>query len=99
MNRSKRVLALIACIGMVLVLFTSFVYIVHEADHACVGRHCEVCRHIEEVRALLHSFGLLVLTVLLVRAALTLRRALCAPDGLRVSLRCTLVSWKVRLNN
>ena len=99
MSNAKRVLALITCIGMILVLFTSSAYIVHEAGHTCVGEKCEVCERIEEVKAVLHSFVLMFVAVLLAHAVLFLRRALHATDGLNLRFLCTLVSWKVRLNN
>lgn len=99
MSNAKRAAALITCIGMILVLFTSSAYIAHEAGHNCVGEHCEVCVRIEEVKAMLHSFALAVAAVLWVFAALSLHRALHTMDGLNLHAPCTLVSWKVRLNN
>ena len=99
MSNAKRALALITCIGMMLVLFTSSAYIVHEAGHTCVGEHCEVCERIEEVKAVLHSFELVAAVVLAVFVILSLRRALHTMDGLNLRPQCTLVSWKVRLNN
>lgn len=99
MSNAKRAAALITCIGMILVLFTSSAYIAREAGHNCVGERCEVCERIEEVKAMLHGFALAVAVALLVFAALSLHRALHAMDGLNLYTPCTLVSWKVRLNN
>ena len=99
MSDAKRAAALITCIGMILVLFTSSAYIAHEAGHICVGEECEVCERIEEVKAMLHGFALAIVAVLLVLAVLSLHRALHTMEGLCLHAPCTLVSWKVRLNN
>ena len=99
MSNAKRAAAPITCIGMILVLFTSSAYIAHEAGHNCVGEHCEVCERIEEVKAMLHGFALAIAVVLLVYAVLSLHRALHTMDGLNLHAPCTLVSWKVRLND
>ena len=99
MNTAKRAGALLLCLGMILVLFTSSAYIAHEAVHNCLGEHCEICEHIAEVRALLHSLGLLILAVLLVYALLSIHRSLRGAEGRCTHAPCTLVSWKVRLNN
>ena len=99
MSKTKRALALCMCIGMILVLFTSSAYLVHEAGHECAGDHCETCKRIQEVRAILSSFLVLALAWRFVSVILPFRRTLLAAgdDGLRP--RCTLVSWKVRLDN
>ncbi len=99
MSNVKRTLALITCVGIILFLFSSSAYITHEADHTCVGDHCEVCRCIEEVRAILHSFALMTIAVLLVLAVLALHRSALLADGWSLYAPCTLVSLKVRLNN
>ena len=52
MSNAKRAAALITCIGMILVLFTSSAYIAHEAGHICVGEECEVCERIASIAAM-----------------------------------------------
>ena len=99
MTKVKRAIALFICIGMILVLFTSFAYILHEAGHNCVGEHCDVCKRVEVVKAVLQSFSLLIAAVLITSVVLRLHRFLHAMEGLRLHNSCTLVSWKVRLNN
>lgn len=99
MSKAKRAAALLACIGMILVLFTSSAYIALEAGHDCVGEHCEVCEYIGEAMAILRGFGLMVAAALLVCAVMALRHAIHRTEGIWLHPACTPVSWKVRLNN
>ena len=99
MRNAKRAAALITCIGMILVLFISSAYVVHEAGHACAGEHCEVCVRVEAVKAMLYGFTLLAGAVLSVRAILSFRHVLHVMAGRRLRSQCTLVSWKVRLDD
>ncbi|MBR3333425.1 MAG: hypothetical protein IKG23_03975 [Clostridia bacterium] len=46
MTNAKRAGAMILCIGLVLVLAVSVVFIVHEADHDCSGEDCPICQAI-----------------------------------------------------
>ncbi len=100
MSKAKRAVALILCVGMVLVLFTSSAYLAHEADHLCAGDHCEICERVERVRVMLHRFALLFLALFLaVCAVLPPHRSLLSVERPELYVPCTLVSWKVRLNN
>lgn len=99
MNKQKRLLALLLCVGMLFVLFASSAYIAHEADHHCAGEHCEICENIARMEALLQSFALLGAVLLLLFSLPAFLRVFRAEEGLRASHAPTLVSWKVRLNN
>ena len=92
-------MALLLGIGLVLTLFVSSAFIALEADHDCVGEHCDICGHIEECRALLHSIGLLVFMLLISLVMLPGGHGKHVADGIRLPVRASLVSWKVRLNN
>lgn len=99
MNKQKRLIALLMCVGMLLILFVSSAYIVHEAGHDCTGEDCPICEFIAQVERVQRGFGMVLLALLLMFLVLTIcnfhrggnRESLPASD--------TLVSWKIRLNN
>lgn len=99
MTHVKRAAALFVCICMVFILFASFAFIAHQACHDCVGERCGVCKRIEEVKAMLQSFSLLIPAALLLTAVLFIHRFLHTMEGFRLHTACTLVTWKVRLND
>lgn len=99
MSDQKRLLALMLCISLVFVLFTSSAYIAHEADHDCTGEECEICENIAQMEVLLRSFTLLGVVLLALFALLTVHRVCFAAGELRAYAAPTLVGWKVRLNN
>ena len=99
MSKARRFGALLLCIGMVLVLLISSAYIVHEADHDCVGEGCHTCETIERLTAVIRGFGM-VLLVLLVAILLLALRPICRfPERESLPVGGTLISWKIRLNN
>jgi hypothetical protein len=99
MNKQKRALALILCVGMIFVLFASSACIAHEAEHECAGENCEICESIAQMEALLHSFALLGAALLLLFTLLSFQRAFRLLAALRAYSAPTPVGWKVRLNN
>ena len=99
MNKQKRALALILCVGIIFVLFASSACIAHEAEHHCAGEDCEICESIAQMEALLHSFALLGAALLLLFTLPSFLRAFRAEERLRAYAAPTLVGWKVRLNN
>ena len=99
MNKQKRALALILCVGMIFVLFASSACIAHEAEHHCAGEDCEICESIAQMEALLHSFALLGVMLYLLFTLLSFHRVFHAWTALRAYAAPTLVGWKVRLNN
>ena len=99
MQKSRRALAWVFCCAFVLTLFTSSVFILHEAHHDCTGEDCPVCRQVALAASVLRCLGLALLWAL---AFLLPHRVLCVFGGGR-RIRCaspiTLVTCKVRLNN
>ncbi len=99
MLTSKRLLALLLCLGMLLVLSASSAFLVHESGHDCCGDGCAVCESIAHTKALLQSFLLLGM-LLAARYSFSLLFRSCRTDipvhGCRVP---TLVTWKIRLND
>ena len=99
MNQRKRRNALLLCIGMILSLSVSSAYIVHVSGHACDGKSCQTCVLVAETIALLSSFALLGAIIrTLFSAVFSLRITRVKVAGAS-GLPCTLVGWKVRLNN
>ncbi len=99
MTNRKRTAALLLCIGLVFALAVSSAFIAHEAGHDCSGDDCPICRMIAVSVNLLRALGLAVLILSALFALLQegcVRRKqprLCLPAS------CTLVSWKIRLND
>ncbi|MBQ9197613.1 MAG: hypothetical protein IJ157_10295 [Clostridia bacterium] len=99
MNKAKRAAALTVCIGMILVMFFSSVYIAHVAGHICTGEECEICQRVQDTVAMLHGFAMLGVLLFLLFALPLLRHAFHVARGLFPRPCRTLVSWKVRLND
>ena len=99
MNKQKRALALILCVGIIFVLFASSACIAHEAEHDCIGENCEICENIAQMKALVHFLTLLGAVLLLLFTLPSFLRAFRAEERLRAYAAPTLVGWKVRLNN
>ena len=98
LNR-KRIDALLLCAGMILVLFFSFAFIAHEADHECSGEHCLVCQAIATNINLLSLLGWampLLLALMILHWSMAVRMVWRR----FVPLVCgTLVSLKIRMND
>lgn len=101
MSQTRRWLAAVICVVVVLSMFVSSAYIVHEAahHHECTGEDCPICRFIAQVEQVRRGFGMALLALLLIRFALALRRETRALATAGVPALCTLVGRKVRLNN
>ncbi len=99
MTGRKRLGALILCIGLILVLSVSVVFIAHEADHDCSGEDCPVCRMVAVNIRLMRTLGLAALVLLLFRVLLSGQSARRRPDAYVRVLPGTLVSWKIRLDD
>ena len=100
MTGQKRLSALILCIGLILVLSVSVVFIAHEADHDCTGEDdCPICRMVAVNIRLLRTLGLAPLILLLFGILLSGQSARRRPDAVVRVLPGTLVSWKIRLND
>lgn len=96
---SRRRFALIMCLGMALVLIVSSAFLIHEADHECIGEGCEVCAHIAAAAGLLRSFVLLGAALLVLFSAWLAMHRYAAYFRNGVYRTPTLIGWKVRLNN
>ncbi len=99
MRERKRRIALFLCLGMIMVLLSSFAYIIHEADHDCTGENCPVCQMIAVNLSVLHLpiFTILALTAIRVLLNLFHLHKIAAQSAF--SFPDTLVSWKMRLND
>ena len=99
MARWKRIGAWLLFIVLALVLFVSSAYAVHEAGHVCHGAGCRICETVRQAEALVKSFalfaGFMVLGLTFMRCMHVFRIA----AGTHPAAPCTLISWKVRLNN
>ena len=102
MNRRRHMIAMIFCVVMLLSIFVSSAYIVHEMahHHDCTGEECPICQFISQIEQLRRGFGMALLALLLICFALAVdhewHTRATAED---VPALCTLVGRKVRLNN
>ena len=102
MSRRRHVIAMALCIAMMLSIFVSSVYIVHEMahHHDCSGEECPICQFLAQIEQLRRGFAMALLTLLLICFALAVdhewRTRAMAED---VPALCTLVGRKVRINN
>lgn len=102
MNKRRDVIAAIICVVMLLSIFVSSAYIVHETahHHDCTGENCPICQFIAQIEQLRRGFGMALLAMLLICFALAVgherRRQAMTAD---VPTLCTLVGRKIRLNN
>ena len=101
MSKGKHAIAMALCIAMMLSMFVSSAYIVHEAahHHECSGENCPVCQFIDQVERVLRGFGMILLALLLICFAPAVRRDWCAFISANLLPSGTLVSRKIRLNN
>ena len=99
MARWKRLYAWLFILILALALFVSSAYAVHEAGHVCHGAGCRICETVRQAEALVKSFvlfaGFMVLALTFMRCMRVFRIA----AGTHTFAPCTLISWKVRLNN
>ena len=99
MARWKRTGAWLLFIVLALVLFVSSAYAVHEAGHVCHGAGCRICETVRQAEALVQSFVLLAGFLVLALAFKRCMRVFRVAAGTHFFAPCTLISWKVRLNN
>ena len=101
MSKRRHMIAMALCIAMMLSMFVSSAYIVHEAahHHECTGEDCPVCRFISQVEQVRRGFGSILSVLLLICFALTVLRDRCTFIPADLSASGTLVSRKIRLND
>ena len=59
MNRRRHMIAVIFCVVMLLSIFASSVYIVHELahHHDCTGEDCPICQFIARIEQVRRALG------------------------------------------
>lgn len=95
---NNRILALVMCCVFVFASVFSFVYIVKEGDHDCIGGNCPICACIHFAEQMLKTIW---------GGAITLGAVACAyvilllsfPNGGSLPQRGTPVTEKTRMNN
>ena len=102
MDRRRHVIAAIICAALLMTIFVSSAYIVHEAahHHDCTGENCPICQFIAQIEQTRRGFGMALLALLLLCFMLAVDHgwrtgALAA----QVPVLCTLVGRKIRLND
>ena len=98
-DMNRRALSLAVCVGLILVLLASSVYIISEADHDCCGENCGICAHIAGAVALLKSMARLCVILPAVLAALHSARVFLHHSAAAKRCAPTLVRLKVRLDS
>lgn len=98
MRSQKRGIALLLCAALVLALIVPSCYMISMSGHTCTGKCCVICA------AIVHAAdGLRVLTGLLPAALLLLVSVVfhthVEAEHREMPVRCTLVSWKIRLDD
>ena len=99
MANRRRVSALILCVGLVLILAVSTVFIAHEADHDCCGEDCPICRMIALTTALMRILCLIAATGLLWSVLSAASSAFRHPVSVCLRREDTPVSRKTRIND
>lgn len=96
MRRTKNKLALAVCICFALACALACIFIALNADHDCVGEHCEICASISGAARMLKLLKTACASALPLLAGLLAR--LAAPRARRDFACATPVSLRVQLN-
>ncbi|MBQ3479662.1 MAG: hypothetical protein IJH25_16020 [Clostridia bacterium] len=66
MDRRRHVIAAIICAVLLMTIFVSSAYIVHEAahHHDCTGENCPICQFIAQIEQTRRGFGMALLALL-----------------------------------
>lgn len=99
MQDRKRRIALFLCLGLILALLASSVYIIHEANHDCAGEDCPICQMIAVNLSVLRLSVISALVLTAIRALLNLFNSHHKAEQSAFPLPGTLVSLKIRLND
>lgn len=97
---TKRIMAIVVCLIVLTALFVSSACMASANGHECLGKCCSTCSFVSIVERYLQSF--VALTILAFLAYFTM--FLMKPNhGFMETWNhvrtCSLVSWKIRLNN
>ena len=101
MQKRRHMIALIICAAMLLSIFVSSAYVVHEAahHHDCTGRDCPVCQFIARIEQLRRNMGAALMALPLIWLALAACLEGFARASGNVPALCTLVGRKIRPND
>lgn len=99
MPERKRIYAWALCLVIVLALFVSSAYAVRAAGHICHGAGCCVCETVRQAEAMVQSFALLAGFAVLALFFMRYTRVFRIASAARLFAPCTLISWKIRLND
>ena len=99
MNARKRGCALLLCVGLILALFVSSAFLIHEADHDCSGEDCSICRTIALTTALMRALCLIAAAGLLRSILTAVLSASRVPESVCLHAEGTPVSRKIRIND
>ena len=94
----KQIIALLACIFIVLVSFLSVAFIIEHTEHDCTGYDCAVCTQIHTVENLLKQLALAITVLSLFYIGLRCCRMFLQIDGFTFA-KLTPIKLKVRMNN
>ena len=80
MDRRRHAIAAVICAALLLCIFVSSAYIVHEAvyHHDCTGENCPICQFIAQIEQTRRGFG--------TRAVAAQVPARCTPVGRKIRL-------------
>lgn len=98
MTKKRRITAMAMCLGLLLVMFFSTIYIIREADHNCTGEKCPICHEIQICQQILNTVGTAVLGAAVFSFTLVFLTALTSVHR-RESAAVTLISLKVKLSD
>ena len=99
MNARKRGYALLLCVGLILALFVSSAFLIHEADHDCSGEDCPICRTIALTTALMRTICLAAAMWLFGSVLTAVLSACHIPESVCLHTEGTPVSRKTRIND
>lgn len=96
--KTNRITALIAIVAVLFVMLFSTIYISQHKQHDCTGAECPICAVMDMCANNIRNIGMVVISVAASFCLyLSLQQKVHREN--RVSLCCSLVSQKVRMNN
>jgi len=98
MTKKRRITATAMCLGLLLVMFVSTIYIIQESGHNCTGEKCPICHEIQICQQILSTVGTAVLGAAVFSFTLFFLKALTSVHR-RESAAVTLISLKVKLSD
>lgn len=93
-----KIIAMALCVCFTVMLLFSFVYIIKEIDHNCIGEHCQTCENIkilESYRQELLSFIIAIYILIALLNKIIIKKYLYLVTFFSYSP----IQLKVRLNN